>query len=402
MRALLPAYASFVAVLGFAATVRAQTSEPPTTPTVTPEAQEAVDRWRTQYDLARQRLLAGDFAFAASEFGQLAQDPVVSDNDRALAATLRDLARSWQGRGLTLVNRNDLGESSLPARAVNERTTDEIAQLYAGALLYGIGTGVWLDVHTSPSSAAGVILPMIGFSAASIGGVALLDVNHPLKYGVAQSTVSGLYLGLEEGFLLTFWNGQQATATYGTGWGPTTSVDVMWALSTVGAVGGGLLGNAVGTTPGRASFVGSAGLWGATFTGLAALALNPNDKGGANALLAADVGLNVGIIGGLLAAGPVSPSIARTRFLDLGALGGGLLLGGLYTAAANNSFNPAALSGMTALGIAGGLGFVWWATSGMPADRPEEREKQKTETFFVQPSVVPVPHGATLGVQGIL
>jgi hypothetical protein len=98
----------------------------------------------------------------------------------------------------------------------------------------------------------------------------------------------------------------------------------------------------------------------------------------------------------------VWPSIARTRFLDLGALGGGLLFGGLYAAAANASISPEGFFGMSALGIAGGLGVVWWATSGMPQDRPEQREKQRNESFFIQPSLAPVPHGATLGVQGIL
>jgi hypothetical protein len=311
---------------------------------------------------------------------------------------MRDLARSWSERGLTLVRRNDLGESNLPARAVNERTTDEMVSLYAASIFYGVGTGLWVDAHTDPQSAAAGILPLILFAGASAGGVALLDVGHPLHYGVAQSAVSGLYLGFEEGLLLSLWN--QSLADSNAHWQGSTVADVTWALSTLGAVGGGVLGNSLGTTPGRASFVGSSGLWAGVLTGFAAAAFtNPSADPGSNALLAANVGLGAGTVAGLFAAGPVSPSIARVRYLDLGGLGGGLVAGGLYVAASNGNGNTQAGLGVTALGVATGLGIAWAATGGMPSDRPEDRTRAG---LLLEPTLAPVHGGATVGVMGAL
>lgn len=372
--------------------------EPAATPTATPPSREQDPQWQHDYTVARGRLLAGDFADAADRFDALARDPHGQPVDRALAASMRDVARSWADRGLALVKRNDLGESTLPARAVNERTTDEIAQLYAGAILYGLGTGLWIDAHTQPTDAAGGILPPLLLAAATTGGVALLDVSHPLHYGVAQSAVSGLYLGLEEGIVLSLWD---ATKPNSTTWQGSTVADVIWATSTIGLVGGGILGNSLGATPGRASFVGSSGLWAGTLAAFAGAAFTSNSQNQAsNAFLAAGVGLNAGIVGGLLAAGPVSPSIARVRFLDIGGLGGGLLFGGLYLAGAGNASNAQAASGVAALGIASGLAVAWYATRGIAPDRPEDRAKPETLTF--EPTMTPVKGGATLGVVGSL
>jgi len=374
----------------------AQQDEPPATPPATAVSREDDAQWRHDYAVARERLLAGDFGDAADRFDALSRDPRAAPPDRLLAAEMRDVARSWDTRGLALVKRNDLGETGLPARAVNERTTDEIAQLYAASILYGVGTGVWIDTHVQSPSTATVVLPMLLFAGASVGGVALLDVNHPLHYGVAQSSVSGLYLGLEEGVLLSLWNQTQSNAS--SQWQGSTVADVIWTFSTLGVVGGGVLGNTLGTTPGRASFVGSSGLWAGVLTGFAAEAFTGSGHG---ALLAADVGLNLGIVGGLLTAGPVSPSIARVRFLDLGGIGGGLLAGGLYLAAANNNGNPQAALGTTALGIAAGLGLAWVASGRIPADRPEERARG-VDALMLEPTLAPVQGGATIGVHGVL
>jgi hypothetical protein len=373
----------------------AQQDEPPATPATTGVSQDEDAVWRHDYEVARERLLAGDFADATTRFEELvrtARHPAA----RSVAEAMRDLARSWAGRGLALVRRNDLGESALPARSVNERTTDEIAQLYGSGIVYGIGTGLWIQAHTQSSSAAGLVLPMILVAAAADGTVALLDIGHPLHYGVAQSTVTGMNLGFEEGLVLSLWNTAQPNTSH---WQGTTVADVIWLLSTAGAVGGGVLGTTLGSTPGRASYVGSAGLWSSVLAGFAAAAFTGSDRDrGANAMLAADIGLNAGVVGGLLSAGAVSPSIARVRFLDIGGIGGGLVAGGLYLAAADKNLNTQAFSGVTALGIGAGLGIAWAATSGIPADRPEERRTG----LLLEPMLAPVQNGATLGVAGTM
>jgi len=59
-------------------------------------------------------------------------------------------------------------------------------------------------------------------------------------------------------------------------------------------------------------------------------------------------------------------------FLDLGAIGGGLLFGGLYLAAADKQIHGRPLMWTTSVGIAAGLTTAWLATASMPADRPEQ------------------------------
>jgi hypothetical protein len=380
--------------------VPTQNPEPPVTPPATGVSQGDEASWRYRYDVARERLLDGDFADAAERFDVLvgeAGDPV----DRELATSMRDIARSWAGRGLALVKQSALGETALSAKSVGERTTDEIALLYGNSIVYGIGSGLWLDAHTQANSTPGIVLPMLLFSGAAAGTVALLDVGHPLRYGVAQSIVSGMYIGFEEGLVLGLWN--QSSGSYDSRWQASTVADVVWGLSTAGAVGGGLLGTSLGATPGRASFVGSTALWTGVLAGfVAAAATGDGTSRGPNGWLATGLGLNAGAIAGLLTAGPVSPSIARVRFLDIGGIAGGLLFGGLYLAAADKNPQAQPASGFTALGIAGGLSMAWLATRGMPADRLEEKGAPDQASLALQPTLAPVPGGATLGVGGML
>ena len=345
-------------------------------------------------------MLAGDFGEAAERFDELSKE-ARSPFDRTLAESMRDLARSWDQRGLVLVKRNALADRSLPARSVGERTTDEIAGLYTAAAFYGLGTGLWFDVHTDPNTVAGVVVPMVLASGAAVGTVALLDVGHPLKYGVPSSIASGMTLGLQEGLVLALWNQSQDDVS--ARWSGTAAADVLWGLTTLGAVGGGVLGATLGATPGRAAFVESSGLWAGVVTGFAAVAFHSSDLNrGADALFAADIGMNFGAVGGLLAAGPVSPSVARVSFLNLGAIGGGLLTGALYLAAAGNNLDARAGLGVTALGIAGGVGIAWAATARMPPDRPEPSRSDASSSFHFTPAVLPVAGGAAIGMRGVL
>jgi len=353
--------------------------------------------WLDRYTLARERLIAGDFGRARELFGEL-ERTATSAADRAIASEFESVAAGWASRDLAFIRRGDLGESQLSAKAVGERTTDEIAVLYTNAVFYGIGSGGWLAVHTEPTSAAGAILPALGFAGAAVGAVALVDVNHPLRYGVPQSIVSGMYIGLEEGITWTLWN--QARSYRADQWEGKTVVDVIWVMSTAGALAGGVVGSVRGTTPGRASFVGSAALWTGLVGGLLVGAVSPkDDTQDDRALLAAAIGLNVGAIAGAVAAGPVSPSIARVRFLDLGGIGGGLVFGGLYLAAADRNPKTEGIMGATAVGAAVGLGAAWFATQGMPQDRLGPVDAASPG---LTASVVPTSGGAMLAVRGEL
>ncbi len=271
-------------------------------------------------------MIGGDFGAAAAKFAALvesAPDPA----SRILAAGndvgVPDLG---SGRIRTRQRRRGLALSA-PAVLEDRRTTDEIAILYTNAVLYGLYAGIVLDVWTNANSAGSAILPPLALAGASAGIVAVLDHNVRLGYGVAQSIVSGMYVGFEEGIAWTLWH--EASVQGSSKFGAKTVTTMIWGLGTLGAVAGGVVGSAYGTTPGRASLMGSAAMWSGLVAGTLAGGITEHAD---SALLSSAVALNAGAVLGAIAGAEVSPSIARVRFIDLGGLSGGLLLGGLYWA----------------------------------------------------------------------
>ncbi len=219
--------------------------------------------WVRAYTAAREALARGRFDEARRAFAELART-AASEGDRTLASELAGLAGYWAERGDVLVPRSEVETSEVLARRENRRTTDEIAVLYLNSVLYGLGTGAFVATHTQPESVGAAVLPALGLGGASAGVVALVDSQARLGYGVPQSIVAGMYLGLGEGVVLTLWN--QARVRYYEEWEEETIANVVWGSTTAGAVLGGALGTVFGTTPGRASYVGSAGLWAGILT----------------------------------------------------------------------------------------------------------------------------------------
>lgn len=348
------------------------------------------------YAEARRLLVDGRFAEASGRFVELARS-APSSIDRELALELAALSATWDSRKVRLTEEADLEDSTV-ARATNRRTADEISVLYLNSAIYGIGSGAVIAVHTEPDAAAGVIMPALFLGGAGVGAVALLDSGRGLGYGVPQSIVSGMYLGLGQGIVWTIWN--QARVNYYDEWEPTTIADLIWASATVGAVAGGALSTAFGATPGRASYVSSAALWSSVLFGLLGAAAGRDDRYlDDRALLASAIGLNAGAVTGVLTAGAVSPSIARVRFLDLGALAGGAIAGGLYLSASDRNVEPQGAMIITSFGIAGGLGTAWWLTRDMKQDRGP-RERQSGAEPWVQLAVAPTPGGGRVTAVG--
>jgi hypothetical protein len=372
-------------------------------PPAAPGWQTSDIAWLNRYTVARDRLVVGDFVEAQKLFAELVAT-ATTGADRAIAQELELVARSWARRELVLVRGMDLGENSASAKAAGERTPDEIAVLYTNAVFYGLGTGVWVDVLTEPRTAAGAILPALALAGGAAGAVAMVDSASRFRYGVPQSIVSGMYIGLGEGIVLTLWN--QSRVYYRDEWSAETVATVVWGSATAGAAAGAIVGSAGGTTPGRASFVGSTAMWSGLVTGLVVGAVSPaDDMQDDNAFLAAAIGLNAGAVAGVLAAGPVSPSIARVRYLDLGGIAGAVALGGLYLSAADEESTAGGMMGLTALGMVGGLTAAWLGTSSMPPDRLSEeipRATRSPASFLTTaaPSLTPTLGGALLALRG--
>jgi hypothetical protein len=348
-----------------------------------------------RYQAARQQFFAGNFERASREL--LALAAVAPDPTSAFAAReLGVMAAEWHRRGMVLAPPG-VAAKPPPGRDRSRRTSDEIASLYGYSVAYGIGTGLWLASLSEPDSAAGVILPSLALAGGSAGLVAALDRGKGMGYGVPQSIQAGLTLGFLQGVFWTTWN--QARVRRDEEWEPTTVTTLIWGTSTMGAVLGGALGARHGTTPGRASFVSSAGLWTGTVGGLMAAALTPDKREISrddNGLLVAALGLNAGAALGMWKAKEVSPSIARVRFIDLGGVAGALLGGGLYLAANDKNPSERGLLGVTAAGMAGGLGLAFQLTKSMEPDRPEE----DPPAVDARASITPTRGGLSLGFNG--
>lgn len=360
-------------------------------PAAVPSAALAATDWDTQYDAARLMLRDGLFAKAAESLAWMAERaPDVGRKRLALEQSW--LAQYWSKRGYQLELVSPEERSVNTARFRDKRTTDELGWLYTSAVLYGIGSGVALAIHTEPDSAAAGVLPPMGLAIASAALVYQLD-RQPLRYGGAQAITSGLFIGLEEGLTWVMW--QQSHANFEDEYSSKTMATLLWGASTAGAVLGGLVGQSRGITPGRASLIGSGALWTALAVGLTVADVTEDESKG---LFAAGVALNVGAVGALLIGDAFQPSIGRVRFVDLGGISGALLFGGLFIAMfADNGSNGRGFAGVTAAGMVTGIGTAWVLTQSMPPDDP-----QRAPPTPLVPVVMPVRDtgGTLVGLAG--
>lgn len=353
-----------------------------------PPGIETERAWTARFDQARSKLVEGDYAHAEALFRALALEaPSPSQRDRATELAEICRASALRLHGVTL--------------SPTIRTTDELWVLYANAFLYGIGSGGWFALQTRPQGVGGLFLPVVGFTALSIGGVALADALKPLPYGVPQAVVAGLQIGLGEGLWAVMWQRGVARSHDDDRevWRASTTSTVLWATATAGALAGGFLGAALHTTPGRASFVSSTSFWTGSLFALTFAALTPDVRlRSEHAFAGGDIGYNAGLFSGMLLAPLVEPSIARVRWLDIGGLGGGLLTAGLYSVIAQDAATPRATFAAMALGSVAGLGVTWALTSHMPRDVHGAAPAVPP----VRPTVMPAAGGVTVGLVGEL
>lgn len=339
--------------------------------------------WEERYSRARSEFIAGHEAEAALVFDQLALEAANAEDARR-ASELAQLCRS---------------KLSLDADLAHLRTPQELTILYATAFVYGLGTSAWVALLTEPKNLGGAILPFAVLTTASVGGVALADGYRPFRRGVPQSIASGVYLGFGEGiWAVGIQHAGAARRDDGSAWTSKQVASMLWAGATLGGIGGGLIGAARQPTPGRVSFTLSTSLWGGLISSFGAAAITSNDsKRTEQSFTSGLIGYNVGLASGLLFAPSISPSVARVRFVDLGAIGGGLVGAGAYSLAAGSG-NARAGFGASSIGAALGLGLTWWATSSMPSDPPAATGR----SLAWMPGLVHRPDGWLATVSGEL
>lgn len=282
--------------------------------------------------------------------------------------------------------------STAAARFRDKRTTDELGWLYTTSVFYGIGSGIALAMYTEPDSPAGAILPTLALSGLSVSLVYGID-KKPLRYGGAQAITSALFVGFEEGLVWVLW--REAASSYETDLSGKQVAGYLWGATTAGAVVGGLVGQLYGITPGRASLIGSGALWSSLVVGMGVGAMTDRSSTG---LLSAAIALNVGALGGFVLGDRVQPSIGRVRFLDLGVISGGLVVGGLAFALAGDNADGRGLLGATAAGMVAGFTTAWVMTRNMAPDDP-----QRAPAVALVPTLMPAHNGTgtLLGVGGV-
>ena len=356
----------------------------------------ASERWNAAYSEARATMVAGNFKDAAARFESLIQS-APDFASRMLATEMMSACRIWAQGGFILTTPQRMALTP-PALLEDRRTTDELAVLYTNAVLFGLYSGVVVDLWNDANSPSGAILPPLLLAGASVGLVAALDRTTKLGYGVAQSIVSGMYVGIEEGVAWALWH--EASVNRTSEYGDKVVTTLILGLGTMGAVAGGVVGSAYGTTPGRASLMGSAAMWSGLVAGTFMGGMTGVDD---TAMLSSAIALNAGAVLGALAGAEVSPSIARVRFIDLGGLSGGLLFGGLYWSMKDKGASGQGLLTAASLGMTSGLVAAWLLTRDMETDEPRKHHEPTLAERLV-PTLAPAGsgNGLVLGVAGTI
>lgn len=250
-----------------------------------------------------------------------------------------------------------LGASAEAQPIAPRRDTPEAVGLYAWLGAYGAATGLAaslvLDGQSLPLATA---LPLAG---AGLGGgiltAYLLDRPRRIRRGVPTALGAGVTLGALAG---------GAIATEGTldgGWSPGAAGVATWAGITLGMGTTLLLEATLRPDPGTVSWALSGGLWGATLSGLTALALQDANSLGRWLL----VGELVGVVTSLATARLAQPTQSQTRWLDLGAFVGGLLgFGAGMLLFSRPSVDWPGVAATAQLGVLGGGVAGWFIGSG--------------------------------------
>jgi hypothetical protein len=340
--------------------------------------------WQARYERAKSALAEGRSDEAAREFEALAAE-APTPADQRLARELLSVARAARIH-------------DEPELLPHVRSSDELTVLYATAFVYGIGTSAWVVLLTEPETLPGAVLPFAGLTTTAVAGVAFADSYRPFRRGVPHSIAAGLFLGFGQGVWVVGYQRARATRRDESEWESKEVATALWAGASLGGISGGLVGAWREPTPGRVSFTTSAGVWAGLIGGFTGAALQSNDDSRSEtAFVLGGATYNLGILSGIIVAPLIAPSVARVRFADLGAVGGGLLGAGVYAIAAESRATARGGLGFAALGTAAGLGVTWALTEGMPGDPPA-----KPAGMSVRPFALPTAGGVMLGLNGEL
>lgn len=313
------------------------------------EAAAAPGLVQAKYDRAFEQVVVGDCKDALPLLTEVRLR--VGDAPLATrAATLEALCQARLG-GLTRVTRKDL---------LTDTSREGRFPFVAGATLGGLAAGIELLLAIEPDSVTPGVLTVMATTGGAFAASLFATREGAITMGEASLFSSGLIYGTYNAVLLA------------------ALVDPGSQGAALMSLGGTILGGTVGfitargahLSPGDASLVGSGGLWGSA-TGLLLLPiLQPSSTDGYT--LTMMLPMDAGIVLAAVVASQIDISRDRVLLMDLGALLGGLGLGGLgiIVMDATNNFDSARIvSGLALGGIVVGGGLSLYLTRHM--DRPD-------------------------------
>jgi hypothetical protein len=292
------------------------------------------------------------------------------------------------------------GTSTHEPRA--KRKSGELVLLYMTGIAWGGSAGVFVDAlqyANRPAASADLGAVLLAPLAAGVGCLlpTVVDAAYGRRPGAAQTVASSMLIGLGEAVALNEYFGNRASTSF-----HTYTKDAAWIFGglTAGMATGLGIAGLVKTTPGRAAWVETTGLFGGVFaaslTGAFSRHSGLTPFGREDIRNVAVAGALVGAAGvgvGLGTATLLSPSVLRVHIIDLGWIGATAA-----AVAACSKCQPA--DAFTASAVAGGVGFAatFLATMSLP-------KVGLAETFAppVTPYAMPLPGGGLeVGVGGTL
>ncbi len=207
-----------------------------------------------------------------------------------------------------------------PPPANDKRSNGEMTFLYGTSLLYGVGSGIWIDALGKVSDPGLAIIAPLALGAAAPIGVYFWDDYSKLHKGVPSSIATGLSLGAIEGLAVAGvqWQSQSGGPK---AWSFKTETTITWIFASGGGVGGYAFGEWLRPDPRSLSFIASGAGWGAIAGTEFGIGVSGRDwKDGAS------IGGIIGYNAGIAATGALStvyvPSYETQKYMWLGFLGG--------------------------------------------------------------------------------
>lgn len=350
-------------------------------------AQPGSDPARADYDAAFQAFVGGDLAGAASAFDGVAartQDPQLAASARELAR----LARELQARHVTLATPGAASAAAAADDSDQGRTT-----VIVTSTLYSVYAGIALDAIANVDDAKSATVIVMGTTTAGLVASVYATRDRRITGGMGDAYSLGMFEGAANALLLIHPVSNDASANT---WLTTTLV-----ATAAGAGIGIAYADATQPTRGQIGFASTLSLMGVATAWLGTGVVQPSSLSADGALVLTATGLDVGLAAGLTFGKDLDWSASRAQRVQLGAIVGGILGGGIGFLATDQSTssdnNVRLVTGAALAGAWGGLALATHLTDGMRAD-PRYGATSPPRTTTIAP--MPLQRGGGLAVIG--